>query len=167
MKYPEKIDRLILIDSSGLNVPDKSEWRFLNYPVIGEIITNFISLDATYNSLSGMVYEPSFITKAYAEEIFAPLSKPNNRKAQYLSQRNMDWKITDARLGELEQEILLIFGEFDPYFDNNYYDEMMLRLQNANLVVVKQTGHLPHEERPDEVNALMLDFLTHSENPAF
>jgi len=159
MKYPDKVDKLILIASSGLNLPDKSEWRYLNYPVLGEIIANFISLNATKNSLEDMVCDSDFVTDLYAKEIFAPISKPNNRRAQYLSQRNMNWKITDERMRELNHRTLLIFGDNDPYFEIEYANQFNDRLESSTLVTIKNFGHLPHEENYEEVNKMMIEFL--------
>jgi len=158
-KYPDKVDKLILIGSAGLDSTDKSEWKYLNYPVLGEMITNLISLNATEKSLKNMVYNSDLVTELYAKEMFTPLSKFNNRRSQFLSQRNLDWKITDVTMEELNQQALLIFGDSDPYFDNDYANQMKQRLKNSTLISVKDSGHLPHEENSEEVNIIMLEFL--------
>jgi pimeloyl-ACP methyl ester carboxylesterase len=158
-KYPDKVDRMILVASSGLNVPDKSEWRYLNYPVLGEIISNFISLNATRSSLESMVYNSDFVTDIYTKELFAPLSRVDNRRSQFLSQRNLDWMITDERMAKLNQQILIIFGDSDPYFDNDYINLMNSVFENEIHVLRENSGHLPHEERPEEVNRIILEFL--------
>ena len=159
MKFPDRVDNLILIAPSGLDMPDKSEWRYFNYPVLGEIISNFISLNATKNSLQSMVYDSSFVTELYAREMFSPLSKRNNRRAQLLSQRNIDWTITDKRMGELSHPVLLIFGDTDPYFDTEYANQFAQRLEDATLVFINDTGHLPHEENYKKVNEIIIEFL--------
>jgi len=159
LKYPDKVDKLILIAPSGLDMPDKSEWKYFDCPVLGELIANFISLSATRNSLESMVYDSDFVTDQYAEEVFAPLSKFDNRRAQFLSQRSMDWRITDKGIGELDNHTLLIFGDIDPYFDLEYANQFERRLVNSILAIIKDSGHLPHEERYKEVNEIMIEFL--------
>jgi len=140
-------------------MPDKSEWRYLNYPVLGEITINFISLNATRKSLESMVYDSSFITELYAKEIYTPLSKYSNRKAQLLSQRNINWEITDNAMSEIAHQTLLIFGDSDPYFDLEYANQFKQGIENAELVVVNDSGHLPHEENYIEINEIVLEFL--------
>jgi pimeloyl-ACP methyl ester carboxylesterase len=146
-KYPDKVDKLILIAPSGLDDPDKSEWRYLNYPVLGEIMANFISLNATRVSLERMVHDPVFVTEQYAKEIYAPLSRLDNRRAQLLSQRNMDWRITDKGIEELNNYILHIFGDVDPYFDIEYANQIEQRLDSSILVTIKDSGRLRFQSK--------------------
>ena len=35
------------------------------------------------------------------------------------------------------------------------------RITGAEVIVLPECGHLPHEERPDDFNRLVLEFLAH------
>ncbi|HAW50479.1 TPA: hypothetical protein DCX16_05990 [bacterium] len=95
MKYPDKVNRLVLIGSSGFNVPDTPLWELGKYPIIGEIISKFISLDLVRNSYKDVFYNHTKITDTIIYEVYKPLTFSRNRRATYLGMRNFDWKVTE------------------------------------------------------------------------
>lgn len=42
-RHPERVDRLVLLDSTGLDVALSKDWRPLTYPVIGELLGKLMS----------------------------------------------------------------------------------------------------------------------------
>lgn len=158
-KYPEMVDKLVLLDSSGLNEPDKSEWKYFGYPVIGEIISKLISLSNTKSSMKKMFINQSMLTDEYIEEIYTPLSFRENRNAQVQAQRHLDWSITEDRLKDIDKQVLIIFGKKDCYFDNNYAKKMNSKIKNSNLCMIENTSHMPHEEQYNDVDNKIFDFF--------
>lgn len=51
-RYPQRVSRLVLIDSSGLKVPDIWAWRVFKIPVLGELLASF---DVTKGSVCGFL----------------------------------------------------------------------------------------------------------------
>jgi pimeloyl-ACP methyl ester carboxylesterase len=47
-RYPQRVSRLALLDSSGLDVPDIWTWRVFKIPVVGELLADF---DVTKGSM--------------------------------------------------------------------------------------------------------------------
>jgi pimeloyl-ACP methyl ester carboxylesterase len=64
------------------------------------------------------------------------------------------------RLAELTQPTLLIVGREDRIVDPRQALAAGRRLQHGRLVEVPDCGHAPQIERADEINALVLEFLT-------
>lgn len=158
-KYPQMVSQLALLDSSGLDRPDQSEWKYFEYPMIGEIISKCINKNNTKNSLKKMFVDQSIITDSYVEEIYTPLSYQENRKAQVLAQRNLNWKITEENIEKVTQSTLIIFGDKDCYFDKKYQDELHSKLQKSKLIVIENTSHMPHEEKYEYIDSLLLEFF--------
>lgn len=158
-KYKKMVSQLVLLDSSGLNQPDKSEWRYLQYPIIGEIVSKVISMKNTRKSLQKMFINQDILTDNYVEEIYTPLSYSENRNAQVQAQRNLDWRVTEEKMNKINEPVLIIFGSKDCYFDNKYQRLMHNKLSNSELVVIDNTSHIPHEEQYSNVDKLILDFF--------
>ncbi|XP_020587100.1 uncharacterized protein LOC110029243 [Phalaenopsis equestris] len=64
------------------------------------------------------------------------------------------------QLTPLPQDILIIWGEHDRFFPLNKAYEVKKKLgENAKLEVMKNTGHVPQLEDPNQFNKLLLSFL--------
>ncbi|XP_024525828.1 uncharacterized protein LOC112344735 [Selaginella moellendorffii] len=61
----------------------------------------------------------------------------------------------------LEQEVLILVGSHDRIFDLELAKQLKAHLgENATLVVIEKTGHVPQVERPKEFNKHLQAFLT-------
>ena len=62
-------------------------------------------------------------------------------------------------LGKMNKEILLLWGHNDRTIPFEHSFELQAVLPNLEFFVIENTGHIPHYEKPDEVNPLLLEFL--------
>jgi pimeloyl-ACP methyl ester carboxylesterase len=62
-------------------------------------------------------------------------------------------------LGRVTQPTLLLWGEQDTVFPAEDGRRLAQTLPDARLSLLPDTGHLPHEERADDVNAAILGFV--------
>jgi pimeloyl-ACP methyl ester carboxylesterase len=68
-----------------------------------------------------------------------------------------------SRLGEVQAETLVIWGEHDTPLDPQLGRELEGQLPHARFVCVKGAGHNPMWDRPQRFNELLLDFLEDDE----
>ena len=64
-----------------------------------------------------------------------------------------------ALLSEITVPTLIIVGSDDEYTPVRDAEFMRARIPNCRMVVVKDTGHMPNLERPDEFNRAVSEFL--------
>jgi len=64
-----------------------------------------------------------------------------------------------GRLAELEKPVLVVVGEKDVDPCRRIADELRQRIPKARAAVIKDAGHLPCWDRPEEFNRVLLDFL--------
>jgi pimeloyl-ACP methyl ester carboxylesterase len=64
-----------------------------------------------------------------------------------------------GRLGEIRCPTLVLVGEEDVADMRAIAAHVAGSIEGARLVTIAEAAHLPSLERPDEVNALLLDFL--------
>ncbi len=158
-KHPEKVEKLVLIDSSGLDVPDVLEWQFLKYPVIGETLVRFISLDGVRQRLEKSFFHKDLVTGEMVREVYTPMRFKANQKAQYLISRNQNWKITESAMPHITKKVLLIWGDNDRYLDPSLARGFITRFADIEPVLLENCGHSAHEEYPEAVNTLIMEFL--------
>lgn len=161
--HPEKVRRLVLIDSTGTKEiarHDKSAWRYLSYPVLGEALVHFFTRRSVEKDLREKVfYDESRLSDADIKQIYIPLTFTANLRAQYILQRSSNWKEVESGLGRLPHRTLVIWGSEDNYIAMQDGQRLSRLIPNAQFIEIKNAGHLPHEERPEEVNRIIRDFL--------
>lgn len=155
-KYSEKIRKVILI--APLNEPKNIS--VLNIPIIGEYLTNVYFAP----TLSKSQLEDFIKPEEHVEwpDKFKPQMKYNGFKRALLSTlRNYmseDKLPVYIKLGELNKEVLLIWGEKDittPFGGSARIREVV----ECDFLSVKEAGHLPHLEHPELVNSRIIRFL--------
>ena len=62
-------------------------------------------------------------------------------------------------LPDIEHPVLILWGENDRVLDVSSIDVMRPLIPNVEVVIMKETGHLPMIERPAATAAHYLDFL--------
>ncbi|HOO37047.1 MAG TPA: alpha/beta hydrolase [Deltaproteobacteria bacterium] len=158
-RHPEKVEKLVLIDSSGLDVPDVLEWEFLKYPMIGEILVRCIYPDGVRRRLEKSFFHKDLVTGEMVREVYTPMRFKSNQKAQYLISRNQDWKITESAMPNIAKKVLLIWGDSDRYLSPGLAEQFVTRLANVKPFILKNCGHSAHEEYPEAVSTLIKEFL--------
>ena len=156
---PERVDRIVLIDSSGLDVPDVPEWELLKMPVIGGILLRFLTADMVRKRLELSFAHKDIVDDAMAREVYLPMKIPANRKAQTLLARNLSWSLIEKRLDKLDHRVLLIWGEQDRYLDVGLAKRFKEKIRNIRVEIIRDCGHSAHEEAPEKVNRFITEFL--------
>jgi len=63
------------------------------------------------------------------------------------------------RLDTIKVPVLLIWGENDPVISVEHGRTLVSRLPQAELHILPKTGHVPHEERPEQTVQILDVFL--------
>jgi pimeloyl-ACP methyl ester carboxylesterase len=62
-------------------------------------------------------------------------------------------------LATLCKPTLIVWGERDELFSVAVGEQLHASIRDSKLVVIKDSGHMPMWEKPDETNRAILDFL--------
>ena len=158
-KHPERMLKLVLMDASGVNRHERLTWELLKYPVIGEILSLFVTRRSVKKGLILSFYDHSLVTDKLIDLIHAPLKNHANREAQLQYSRNLDWEKTRNLLPEINTPTLILWGKQDRYIHVKYGKQMQRRISGARLEIIDCCGHSAHNECSDTVNRLITGFL--------
>jgi len=156
-KYPQKVLTLALMAPAGLKSPQKSEFAK--------------QLEKGFNPY--LVSNPDDYDKLIAFLFVKPPTIPAPIKialaAQRISQRAFNEKILkDLRKAHLSLEpflpainapVLIIWGDTDKILDVSCVSILEKKLKNYQTVIMKETGHIPILEKPQETATSYLHFL--------
>ncbi len=163
LQHPDRVEALILVDAAVYAGGGAPSWSrpLLKTPQmnhVGPLIARQLQAQGT-EFLKTAWHDPSKITP----EIFAGYEKP-------LQVDNWDkalWQLTVAsqesglteRLSEITMPALVITGDDDRIVPTEQSLRLADELPNAELKVIAQSGHLPHEETPVEFMQAVTEFL--------
>ena len=159
-RYPQRVSRLVLVDSSGLNVPDIWAWRVFKIPILGELLANFdVTQGSVRSFLDLAMYHARLVTAQMVDEFWAPATYRVNRRATALLERRLDWGQTQARLGSTATPTLILWGGQDRVLASWQAGQLARALPHAAAHVLPGCGHLLELDCPRQTNQYLAGFL--------
>ncbi len=158
-QYPHRVLKMVLISSSGIHRREHLMWEIIKIPGIGKLLLALLNPYIIQKGLSDSFYDKTRVTQEMVNRIYAPLRNPHIRRAQISLCRNVNWEKTRDVLPGITHPTEIIWGRHDHYIDVTHGKHMANQMPRAKLIVLENCGHMCHEESPETVNRLMLDFL--------
>lgn len=170
IRQPQRVKRLILIDSAGIEVPPPLIGLVLQAPVIGKPL--FMALGGTRKTLDDFLkkdvyHVDSVYDPAVVDNMQRVLNEPGGKAAAYATLMRMVspkvYKSFSQRFADVKVPTSVIWGERDKLFPLERCGRTVAeRIAGARLHVVKDSGHEPPVERPAEFIAALKDALAYS-----
>lgn len=149
--YPERVSKLVLVDSSGY--PFQSEsiplgFRISQSPVLKYLLGNIMPRSVVKSSLENVYGNPEKITEELVDRYFDLNIREGNRAA--LAKRFVETKAGQLanRVGELTQPTLIMWGEQDRLIPISVGQRFHREIKNSQFISFSELGHVPHEEDP-------------------
>ncbi len=161
--HPERVAKLILIDSVGIAQPPPVLGRVLQLPVVGEGL--FHLLGGTRKSLSDFLKNDVYFVKSVfddqvVDDMLRVINSPGGKAAAYATMMRMtaadSVKRFTPRLQQLKVPTHLIWGDHDPLFPLEKCGRVMQSMiPGATLDVIEGSGHEPPVEAPEQFVATL------------
>jgi pimeloyl-ACP methyl ester carboxylesterase len=160
-RHPERVDRLVLIDPAGMMDKPRFPKSLLLVPVIGDLVMHLTG-DRTIPAgmAEDLLYPERF--PDYVQKYLPQMTVAGFKRAilsTYRSGLLFDHRDVYERLGKCNLPILLVWGRHDRTIPLTTGEEVRRLMPAARWWVIEDAGHVPHYERPDVVNPLLVDFL--------
>ncbi|WP_060678977.1 alpha/beta fold hydrolase [Virgibacillus halodenitrificans] len=161
-QYPEKIDRLVLLASSGYLPRAKKRLIFVSYlPFFHLFARRHVQKQGVASTLKNVLYNQEYITPELIDAYGAPLKEKNFYKALIRLLRYREGDLNQEALNQIKQPTLLIWGKEDKVVSLRVGMQLEKDLPHATLISYPDTGHLVTEERPEEVYRDIISFIKH------
>lgn len=160
---PERIDKLVLLSSSGYLEKAKRWQRYCSYLPFCEIAVNYVlNKKSVPDNLKNVLYDQTLITKELIEEFGRPLKEKNFNKSMMRLLRYREGDLTSEQLKNINKPVLLIWGREDKVVPFHIGTKLNGDLPNAELIAYEKTGHLITEEKSEAVTEEILGFFKKS-----
>jgi 4,5:9,10-diseco-3-hydroxy-5,9,17-trioxoandrosta-1(10),2-diene-4-oate hydrolase len=167
LQNPERVEKLLLIDSAGLGREMPFDLRVCTLPLLGWFLTR-TSVKRTTDFLRKCYHDPAFVTREMVERVVAFGRLPGAHRAMLAWLRgNADfggWRKdviepVVERLSGIQVPTLVIWGRQDRIIPVEHSKVAERGIPQVSVRVLDPCGHVPQVERADEFVAVVLDFL--------
>ena len=163
LTYPERVAKLVLIDSMGYQGDNDRFWVFelMNYPVIGEVLMSLNHRYMMVSSLkSGPYYDNSFVTDDVVDSYFNVYETENARKIPLIIMRDIskEYPFEEGELKKVKAPTMVLWGAEDNLISPSLVENFVRDIKDSKAVVFPEAGHMPQEEKSEMVNGLISNF---------
>lgn len=167
LKYPERVEQLILVDPAVYAGGGAPAWvrPLLGTPQMRHLGPLFArQIQARGPELVKLAWhDPSRMPPGVMEGYQKPLQVNHWDKALWELTVSSRESGLGERVNEFDLPVLVITGDDDRIVPTEQSVRLASEIPNAELVVIPQCGHVPHEECPNEFIRAVTDFLGRSQ----
>jgi len=164
---PERVERLVLVDSAGLPFEPQSVplgFALARIPGLNRVAEWVLPRTLVQRSVENVYGDPSRVTAALVDRYFELTLREGNRRAlgQRFAAQAADaerYAENRARLQALRAPTLVLWGGRDRLIPPARARDFEAAIPGSRVVVFEDLGHVPHEEDPARTVAAVKGFL--------
>jgi pimeloyl-ACP methyl ester carboxylesterase len=162
VKYSEMVDKLILIDATGYSSNSKSlplAFQVAQTPILKNIFTFITPKFIAKASVENVFADKTKVTDTLADRYFELTLREGNRQAFIDRFEAKKDSTAYKNIKSIKQKTLVLWGEKDELIPVDKAYLFHEDLPNDTLVILKNVGHVPMEESPNESLKAVISFL--------
>jgi len=161
-RHPRRVKSLTLIDPAGVRTLNISPLLSVaKMPFVAEAVLSLVGSEALVKSIAKDIFDPALV-EHFQTQYSIQMKYKGFKRALLSTIRNGmlgSFVNTYQQVGKMELPILLLWGRNDRTVPFEYNENLRAAIPGLEFHVIEGSGHIPHYERPDEVNPILLEFL--------
>ncbi|MFC1956981.1 alpha/beta fold hydrolase [Chloroflexota bacterium] len=166
LSLPERVSRLVLIDSAGLSRTLPRLYRLSSLPVLGNILMSLSVEPALERSVRRLFHDSPVLSREMIDIILKNASQPGVKETLLrILRQNVGLRgprpgaLLIDRLPQLKMPALFVHGAQDRVFPIEHVRDAFSMAPNSRVKIFDQCGHCPHIEKAPEFNDTVMEFL--------
>ena len=159
---PARVDRLVLIDSSGYPLAPSSiplGFRIARLPVISQIARYTLPRSVVEESIRNVYGDPSRVTGPLIDRYFELALREGNRQALAERLKQVTIDAITAQIPGIKLPTLILWGGRDRLIPPEAGQRFASDIVGSQLHIFPELGHVPHEEDPIQTLVVAKTFL--------
>ena len=161
-RYPHRVKKLVLVDPAGARpVTFPGLLKALTTPGFSELTLALFGRGFLLKGVQSDFYDPVNV-KAFVKKYMVQMKYKGFMRALLSTMRYGmlgDFSSTYRKIGELGTSTQLFWGRNDKTIPFAYNDDIRAAIPQVEFHAIEDCGHIPHYEKPEKVNPLLLEFL--------
>jgi len=162
-RYPERVRSLTLIDPAGARaIPETRMLKLAKLPFIAEALLFVTGSEPFVKHTARDFFDPKLVEQ-FLDRYRVQMRYKGFLRAMLSSTRSgMLGSFLEVykRVGKLSKPVLLFWGRNDTTVPFEYSNDLCAVIPHLEFHIIENSGHIPHYEKPDEVNPILLNFLS-------
>ncbi len=159
---PKRVSRVVPLDPTAYSFARYGMAPFAKRPGLRDIVAGAAGRRVGKIALWDVYYDRGKVDDVLVDQYARPMNKPGYRQALVglLTQFESDEFTRMTRnYWKIDAPTLIVWGDTDRWVPPEFGRRLHRDLKDSQLEIIKNCGHLPHQERPEVVNPLLLSFL--------
>jgi pimeloyl-ACP methyl ester carboxylesterase len=162
VRFPERVSKLVLIDPvGGESFALARVLKVAALPFLGEAIIGLLGSKGMARISASDLSIRRFADQLLSRYITSMQYKGFKRAILSTIRNNMLGSFRDVyeQIAKMDKPVLLFWGDHDHTVPFRHSNALRNMLPNAHFHAIENCGHIPHFEKPDEVNPILFEFL--------
>lgn len=163
LAYPERVDKLILVDAGGYPLDPESMpigFRIALIPGLNRIMEVTLPRSMVAASVRDVYGDPSLVTPELIDRYYDLTLRAGNREALRERFEQTPLMKSGAAIAGITQPTLILWGGQDRLIAPEHGHQFDQDVANSELVMFEQLGHVPQEEGSDATVAVVERWLS-------
>lgn len=159
-RYPQRVDKLALIDSAGFIDKDNMPlpFKLAQSPLAGRVLKYIVRKSILEQFVKQVYHDISKVNTKLVDRYFDLFTREGNSQA-FVDLVNAPFQDNTDFLKQIEQPTLIMWGREDAWISAAHAYLFQKMLPNTALVIYEDVGHLPMEEIPTRSGEDLMAFL--------
>ena len=157
-RHPERVKSLTLIDPSGARPVSLTPMlRLAKVPIVAETVFGLMGTDGMVRSAGRDFYDPKLVDHFIGKYRVQMQYKGFKRALLSSIRNNMLGSFVKSykQVGKLDKPVQLFWGRDDTTVPFEHSNDLRAAMPNIEFHVIENCGHIPHYEKPHEVNPIL------------
>lgn len=166
LRHPQRVDRLVLIDASGLSVasnqPPPTVVRLAQASSLSDVLIRCTPRSLIRSALLEVYGNQRLLDETTVDRYYDLARRPGNRRA--FADRALAAR-TDRNgdITAIQQPTLILWGALDAWIPVEHARRFAAGINDSRLIIYPDAGHLPMEELPGPSARATASFLRQSQ----
>ena len=161
-RHPERVRSLTLIDPAGVRPISLTPMlKAMKLPGIAEALFGLFGSESMVKSAAKDFYDPEMVG-FFLDKYKVQMQYKGFKRAVLSSIRNNmlgSFMESYHSIGKKDKPVLIFWGRNDVTVPFEHSNELLSAMPNAELHVIENCGHIPHYEKPEVFNPILINFL--------
>jgi len=161
LDHPERVRKLVLVDSAGVKMNPHLGLTLLGVPGLNSFMSSINNRFFMSRILKRFCfYDGSVVTREKAEMYLLPFRTRGAMAAAAATINSIRPDFSEDDFKKIKAPVLIVWGEKDKIIYPAFATVFHRLIPGSKLVMIPKCGHLPQEEKPEEFNKIVSDFLS-------
>ncbi|MBB3169219.1 alpha/beta fold hydrolase [Simiduia aestuariiviva] len=162
LQYPERVEKLVLVDSAGIPFESASVplgFKLAQIESLRWVTERFLPRALIAASVRNVYADSTRVTDQIIDRYYDLTRRAGNRRALIARFQQTQPSALAERLGELTQPTLILWGDHDRLIPLSVAEVFSKTIPDSQLIVLPNVGHVPQEEVPAQSLRAVRAFL--------